>query len=116
MKLRRLKKEIVRQVTHDLAMVCGGFLAGAMLIATPVPEIKKAEYQRGFDAGYKKASTSWKDQYFRSPKNAVFITYDNSGAWLGSTPGAKEAPLYNHLGEQVGRWKDEVNDSVTSSE
>lgn len=114
MKLRKLKSEIVRQVTRDGLIVAAGVSLGVMLVANAIPEIRESEYKQGYDAGYKKASDSWKSQYFRSPKNAVFITYDNSGAWLGSTPGAKEAPLYNHLGQQVGRWKDEINDPVTS--
>ncbi len=116
MKLKKLKMEIVRKVSADALKVGAGFVLGVMLISTGVPEVQKAEYKRGFDAGYDKAAKAWHDQYFNSPKNALFLTYDNSGAWLGSTPGAKEAPLYNSFGEQVGRWKDEVNDSVTSSQ
>ena len=39
-------------------------------------------------------------------KSAVYLTVDSTGAWLGSYPGAKESPLYNHLGEQVGKLKE----------
>lgn len=45
-------------------------------------------------------------QYQEKEKSAVYVTIDSSGAWLGSYPGAKENPLYNHLGEQVGKLKE----------
>lgn len=45
-------------------------------------------------------------QYQEKEKSAVYLTVDSTGAWLGSYPGAKESPLYNHLGEQVGKLKE----------
>ena len=39
-------------------------------------------------------------------KSAVYLTVDSTEAWLGSYPGAKKSPLYNHLGEQVGKLKE----------
>ena len=39
-------------------------------------------------------------------ESAIYITVDETGAWLGSRPGVKESPLYNHLGEQVGKLKE----------
>ena len=45
-------------------------------------------------------------QYQKKEKSAVYLTVDSTGAWLGSYPGAKESPLYNHLGEQVGKLKE----------
>lgn len=40
-------------------------------------------------------------------ESAIYVTVDETGAWLGSAPGAKESPLYNGYGQQVGN-KDEV--------
>ena len=45
-------------------------------------------------------------EYQEKEKSAVYLTVDSTGAWLGSYPGAKESPLYNHLGEQVGKLKE----------
>ena len=45
-------------------------------------------------------------EYQEKEKSAVYLTVDSTGAWLGSYPGAKETPLYNHLGEQVGKLKE----------
>ena len=45
-------------------------------------------------------------EYQEKEKSAVYVTLDSTGAWLGSYPGAKESPLYNHLGEQVGKLKE----------
>ena len=45
-------------------------------------------------------------QYQEKEKSAVYVTVDLTGAWLGSYPGAKESPLYNNLGEQVGKLKE----------
>ena len=45
-------------------------------------------------------------QYQEKEKSAVYLTVDSTGAWLGSYPGDKESPLYNHLGEQVGKLKE----------
>ena len=45
-------------------------------------------------------------QYLKKEDSAVYVTVDSTGAWLGSYPGAKETPLYNHLGEQVGKLKE----------
>ena len=44
--------------------------------------------------------------YQEKEKSAVYVTLDSTGAWLGSYPGTKESPLYNHLGEQVGKLKE----------
>ena len=46
-------------------------------------------------------------QYYKQKEeSAVYVTVDSTGAWLGSHPGAKESPLYNHLGQQVGKLKE----------
>ena len=46
-------------------------------------------------------------QYYKhKEESAIYLTVDSTGAWLGSHPGAKESPLYNHLGEQVGKLKE----------
>ena len=45
-------------------------------------------------------------EYQEKEKSAVYLTVDSTGAWLGSYPGVKESPLYNHLGEQVGKLKE----------
>ena len=45
-------------------------------------------------------------EYQEKEKSAIYLTVDSTGAWLGSYPGAKESPLYNHLGEQVGKLKE----------
>nr|DAV58028.1 MAG TPA: hypothetical protein [Caudoviricetes sp.] len=46
------------------------------------------------------------ESYKQKEKSAVYVTVDSSGAWLGSTPGAKESPLYNEKGQQVGKLKE----------
>ena len=45
-------------------------------------------------------------EYQEKEETAIYLTVDSTGAWLGSYPGAKESPLYNHLGEQVGKLKE----------
>ena len=45
-------------------------------------------------------------EYQEKEESAIYLTVDSTGAWLGSYPGAKESPLYNHLGEQVGKLKE----------
>lgn len=45
-------------------------------------------------------------RYEQMEESAVYITVDETGAWLGSRPEVKESPLYNHLGEQVGKLKE----------
>lgn len=46
------------------------------------------------------------ESYKQKEKSAVYVTVDSSGAWLGSAPGAKESPLYNEEGQQVGKLKE----------
>ena len=46
------------------------------------------------------------EEYKQKEKSAVYLTVDNSGAWLGSAPGAKESPLYNEKGQHVGKLKE----------
>lgn len=46
------------------------------------------------------------ESYKQKEKSAVYLTVDSSGAWLGSAPGAKESPLYNENGQQVGKLKE----------
>jgi hypothetical protein len=46
------------------------------------------------------------ESYKQKQKSAVYVTVDRTGAWLGSTPGAKESPLYNENGQQVGKLKE----------
>ena len=45
-------------------------------------------------------------EYQEKEESAIYLTEDSTGAWLGSYPGAKESPLYNHIGEQVGKLKE----------
>ncbi len=45
-------------------------------------------------------------EYQEKEESAIYLTVDSNGAWIGSYPGAKESPLYNHLGEQVGKLKE----------
>lgn len=63
-----------------------------------------------FLAGLKQGRTE-KDEAVnalnRRYDSAIYVTVDETGAWLGSAPGAKEAPLYNAYGQQVGN-RDEV--------
>lgn len=47
-------------------------------------------------------------EYKEREESAIYLTVDESGAWLGSRPGAKETPLYNQFGEQVGKLKEVV--------
>ena len=47
-------------------------------------------------------------EYQEKEETAIYLTVDESGAWLGSRPGAKETPLYNQFGEQVGKLKEVV--------
>lgn len=54
---------------------------------------------------YAKKAKELEERY----RSAVFVTVDSNGAWIGSVPGAKEAPLYNNKGEQVGKLKEVSN-------
>ena len=46
-------------------------------------------------------------------KDAYYITVDDSGAWLGDSPGHKFQPLYDQHGQRIGAKLN--NDTVTSS-
>lgn len=46
-------------------------------------------------------------------KDAYYITVDDSGAWLGDSPGHKFQPLYDQHGQRIGAKLN--NDTATSS-
>lgn len=70
------------------------FVVLAMLLFTGI-----TFYEKGVEAGKAESVKIYEGQL----EKAIWVTRDDKGVWLGSEPGAKEAPLYNHLGQQVGK-------------
>ena len=94
-----------RRLSRDRAKVVRKSIFQALILFLGVMSLLAL----GYVTGKKDAQMRHQEELKQISKvydSALFLTVDSTGAWLGSYPGAKESPLYNHLGEQVGKLKE----------